>query len=45
MEQFDKMKNNPTYSVIIAKHAHGKGLNFFCNFLQERNSSIFCKLL
>ena len=32
MEHFDRAKNNPTYSIIIAKHAHGKGWNFFLFF-------------
>ena len=32
MEQFDKMKNNLTYSVIIA---HGKGLIFFVIFYKR----------
>ena len=35
MEQFDKMKNNLTYSVIIAYHAHGKGLIFFVIFYKR----------
>ena len=35
MEQFDKMKNNPTHSVIIAKHAPCKGLNFFLTFYKK----------
>ena len=29
MEYFDEVKNNPTYSIIIAKHAHGKVWNCF----------------
>ena len=29
MEYFDQVKNNPTYSIIIAKHAHGKVWNCF----------------
>ena len=33
-EHFDKVENKPKYSVIIAKHAHGKGLHFLL---------IFCK--
>ena len=29
MEYFDQVKNDPTYSINIAKHAHGKVLNCF----------------
>ena len=29
MEYFDQVKSNPTYSIIIAKHAHGKVWNCF----------------
>ena len=29
MEYFDQVKNDPTYSIIIAKHAHGKVWNCF----------------
>ena len=29
MEYFDQVKNNPTYSIIIAKHDHGKVWNCF----------------
>ena len=33
MEHSDEMKNNPTYSATIEKHANGKVWNFFSNFL------------
>ena len=29
MEYFEQVKNNQTYSIIIAKHAHGKVWNCF----------------
>ena len=29
MEYFDQVKNNPTYSIIIAKYAHDKVWNCF----------------
>ena len=39
-EHFDEVENKPKYSVIIAKHAHGKGLNFFPIFYKREGDHI-----
>ena len=42
MEYFDQVKNNQTYSIIIAKHAHGKVWNcFFIHILKFLKSEIY----
>ena len=46
MEYFDQVKNNPTYSIIIAKHAHGKVWNCFLSifFLKSEIHHYFVNL-
>ena len=46
-EHFDEVENKenkPKYSVIIAKHAHGKGLNFFLLFYKRETYHYFVNL-
>ena len=35
MEYFDQVKNNQTYCIIIAKHAHGKVWNCFFFYISK----------
>ena len=41
MEYFDEVKNNPTYSAIVVKHAYGKVWNFFLVLLNFSREKLF----
>ena len=48
MEYFEQVKNNQTYSIIIAKHAHGKVWNcifvYIFKFLKREIHHYFVNL-